>query len=166
RRVLFRSVYRRSLEDPEGFWLEAARAIDWERAPTRALDDAGAPLYRWYPDGMLNTCHNALDRHVAGGRADQPALVHDSPVTGRVATLTYRELRDRVARVAGGLRDLGVGAGDRVLIYMPMVPEAIEAMLACARLGAVHSVVFGGFAPRELAARIDDARPALVLTAS
>jgi propionyl-CoA synthetase len=162
----YEDVYRRSLEDPEGFWLDAARAIDWERAPTRALDDSAAPLYRWYPDGVLNTCHNALDRHVDGGRGDQTALIHDSPVTGRVAALTYRQLRDRVARVAGGMRALGVTAGDTVVIYMPMVPEAVEAMLACARIGAVHSVVFGGFAPRELAARIDDARPVLLVTAS
>ncbi len=162
----YEQQYRRSLDDPEGFWLDAAGAIDWERAPTRALDASAAPLYRWFPDGSLNTCHNALDRHVNGGRADQLALVHDSPVTGEVRAFTYRELRDRVARVAGAMRRLGVGPGDTVVIYMPMVPEAAEAMLACARIGAVHSVVFGGFAPRELAARIDDARPALLVTAS
>ena len=162
----YEEQYRRSLEDPEGFWLEAAGAIDWERAPTRALDDSAAPLYRWYPDGVLNTCFNALDRHADGGRADQAALIHDSPVTGQVRSFTYGELRDRVARVAGAMRRLGVGRGDTVVIYMPMVPEAVEAMLACARIGAVHSVVFGGFAPRELAARIDDARPVLVVTAS
>ena len=162
----YEEQYRRSLEDPEGFWLEAAGAIDWERAPTRALDYSAAPLYRWYPDGVLNTCFNALDRHADGGRADQAALIHDSPVTGEVRSFTYGELRDRVARVAGAMRRLGVGRGDTVVIYMPMVPEAVEAMLACARIGAVHSVVFGGFAPRELAARIDDARPVLVVTAS
>jgi propionyl-CoA synthetase len=162
----YEEQYRRSLEDPEGFWLDAARAIDWERPPSRALDDSSAPIYRWYPDGVLNTCHNALDRHADGGRGDQVALIHDSPVTGEVRAVTYRELRDRVARVAGAMRRLGVGPGDTVVIYMPMVPEAVEAMLACARLGAVHSVVFGGFAPRELAARIDDVRPALVVTAS
>ena len=158
--------HRRSLEDPEGFWLEAAGAIDWEQAPTRALDGSEAPIYRWFPDGVLNTCHNALDRHADGGRAGQVALIHDSPVTGEVRAFTYGELRDRVARVAGAMRRLGVGPGDTVVIYMPMVPEAVEAMLACARIGAVHSVVFGGFAPRELAARIDDARPVLVVTAS
>jgi propionyl-CoA synthetase len=158
--------YRRSLDDPEGFWLDAARAIDWERRPSRALDASAAPIYRWFPDGVLNTCHNALDRHVDGGRADQVALIHDSPVTGSVRVFTYRELRDRVALVAGAMRRLGVAAGDTVVIYMPMVPEAVEAMLACARIGAVHSVVFGGFAPRELAARIDDARPALLVAAS
>ena len=158
--------HRRSLEDPEGFWLEAADAIDWETAPTRALDDSRAPFYHWYPDGVLNTCHNALDRHVDGGRAEQAALVYDSPVTGVVRSLTYRELRDETARFAGVLRSLGVGRGDTVVIYMPMVPEAVVAMLACARLGAVHSVVFGGFASRELAMRIDDARPTVVVTAS
>jgi propionyl-CoA synthetase len=162
----YEEQYRRSLEDPEGFWLDAAAAIDWEQAPTRALDDSAAPLYRWYPDGVLNTCHNALDRHADGGRAEQLALVHDSPVTGEVRSFSYGELRDRVARVAGAMRRLGVEAGDTVVIYMPMVPEAVEAMLACARIGAVHSVVFGGFAPRELAARIDDARPVLVVSAS
>jgi len=162
----YEEQYRRSLEDPEGFWLDAAGAIDWERAPSRALDDSAAPIYRWYPDGVLNTCHNALDRHADGGRAEQVALIHDSPVTGEVRSFTYGDLRDRVARVAGAMRRLGVGTGDTVVIYMPMVPEAVEAMLACARIGAVHSVVFGGFAPRELAARIDDARPVLIVTAS
>ena len=162
----YEEQYRRSLADPEGFWLDAARAIDWQTAPSRALDDAAAPLYRWFPDGVMNTCHNALDRHADGGRGDQVALIHDSPVTGEVRSFTYAELRDRVARFAGAMRRLGVGAGDTVVIYMPMVPEAVEAMLACARLGAVHSVVFGGFAPRELAARIDDAKPVLIVTAS
>ena len=162
----YEDEHRRSLEDPEGFWLEAAGAIDWERPPTRALDDSAAPIDRWFPDGVLKTCHNALDRHADGGRADQVALIHDSPVTGELRAFTYGELRDRVARVAGAMRRLGVGPGDTVVIYMPMVPEAVEAMLACARIGAVHSVVFGGFAPRELAARIDDARPVLLVTAS
>ncbi|MCT2583002.1 propionyl-CoA synthetase [Actinophytocola gossypii] len=159
-------VYRRSLDDPEGFWLAAAEAIDWTTPPTRALDDSRAPLYRWFPDGELNTCHNALDRHVDGGRGDQPALVYDSPVTGTKATFTYRELRDEVARFAGVLAGLGVGVGDRVIVYMPMVPRAVVAMLACARIGAVHSVVFGGFAPRELASRVEDARPKVVVAAS
>jgi propionyl-CoA synthetase len=159
-------TYARSLADPEGFWLEAAAAIDWETPPTRALDDSAAPLYRWFPDGRLNTCHNALDRHVASGRGEQAALIYDSPVTGMKATFTYRELRDEVARFAGVLAGLGVATGDRVIIYMPMVPRAVVAMLACARLGAVHSVVFGGFAPRELATRIDDARPKVIVAAS
>lgn len=159
-------AYRQSLEDPEGFWLAAAAAVDWTKPPTRALDATSAPLYRWYPDGELNTCHNALDRHVDGGRADQLALVYDSPVTGTKASFTYRELRDEVARFAGVLAGLGVGRGDRVIIYMPMVPRAAVAMLACARLGAVHSVVFGGFAPRELATRVDDAMPKVIVAAS
>jgi propionyl-CoA synthetase len=162
----YEETFRRSLEDPEGFWLEAAKAIDWTREPTRALDDSRAPFYRWFPDGELNTCHNALDRHVDAGRGDQLALVYDSPVTGRVERFTYRELRDRVAVFAGALRRLGVERGDRVVVYMPMVPEAVVAMLACARLGAVHSVVFGGFAAHELAIRIDDVRPKVVVSAS
>jgi propionyl-CoA synthetase len=158
--------YRRSLEDREGFWLEAADAVEWTRPPTQALDASGAPLYRWFPDGELNTSTNALDRHVRDGRGDQPALVWDSAMTDTKRTYTYRQLRDEVARFAGALRSLGVDKGDRVIVYLPMVPEAAIAMLACARLGAVHSVVFGGFAPRELAARIDDARPKVILAAS
>ncbi|MEU2207202.1 propionyl-CoA synthetase [Streptomyces hygroscopicus] len=162
----YAAEYRRSLEDPEGFWLDAARAIDWDVAPTRALDDSRAPLYRWFPDGRLNTCHNALDRHVDAGRGEQLALVYDSPVTGRKSAFTYRELRDEVALFAGVLAGLGVTEGDRVVIYMPMIPEAVVAMLACARIGAVHSVVFGGFAAHELAVRVDDARPKVVIAAS
>ena len=162
----YAAEYRRSLEDPEGFWLDAARAIDWDVAPTRALDDSRAPLYRWFPDGRLNTCHNALDRHVDAGRSEQLALVYDSPVTGRTSAFTYRELRDEVALFAGVLAGLGVTEGDRVVIYMPMIPEAVVAMLACARIGAVHSVVFGGFAAHELAVRVDDARPKVVIAAS
>jgi propionyl-CoA synthetase len=158
--------YRRSLEDRDRFWLEAAAAIEWTRRPTRALDDSGAPLYRWFPDGELNTAANALDRHVRDGRAEQPALVWDSAMTDTKRTYTYRQLRDEVAGFAGALRSLGVERGDRVVVYLPMVPEAAIAMLACARIGAVHSVVFGGFAPRELAARIDDARPKVILAAS
>ena len=162
----YEEVFRRSLEDLEGFWLDAAKAIDWTREPSRALDDSKAPFNRWFPDGELNTCHNALDRHVDAGRGDQLALVYDSPVTGRVERFTYRSLRDRVALFAGALRRLGVERGDRVVVYMPMVPEAVVAMLACARLGAVHSVVFGGFAAHELAIRIDDVRPKVVVSAS
>ena len=160
----YSDVHARSLADPEGFWLDAARAIDWTVAPTRALDDADAPLYRWFPDGVLNTAHNCLDRHVDAGRGDEPALVHDSAMTGQVTRFTYAQLRDEVAALAGALAARGVGKGDRVLVYLPMIPQAPIAMLACARLGAVHSVVFGGFAPRELAARIDDATPDVVLT--
>ncbi len=152
--------------DPEGYWAVAAQALDWDVAPRRIFDPGMGVYGRWFPDARLNTCHNALDRHVAAGRGEQPALIWDSPVTGRSATFTYAALRDRVARVAGALAARGVGTGDRVVIYMPMVPEAAIAMLACARLGAVHSVVFGGFAAAELAARIADAQPKAVISAS
>lgn len=162
----YAEAYRRALDDPEGFWGEAAAAIDWDRRWDRVLDDGNAPFFRWFAGGRLNTCFNALDRHVAAGHGDRIALIHDSPVTGSVRRFTYAELTDRVARFAGAMRGLGVGAGDRVVIYMPMVPEAAIAMLACARLGAVHSVVFGGFAAPELAARIDDCEPKLVVSAS
>ncbi len=164
--MAYREVYDASIRDPESFWLGAARDIDWYTPPTQALDDSRAPFYRWFPDGVLNTCHNALDRHVEGGRAEQRALVYDSPVTGTQRAYTYRQLRDEVALFAGVLRSVGVDKGDRVVVYMPMVPEAVIAMLACARIGAVHSVVFGGFAPRELAIRIDDARPKAIVSAS
>ncbi|MEU4427911.1 propionyl-CoA synthetase [Actinoplanes sp. NPDC024001] len=162
----YREAYHRSITDPDGFWREAATAVDWHRDPERILDDSEAPLFRWFPDAELNTCHNALDRHVDAGRGDQPALIYDSPVTGAVRSYSYRELRDEVAIFAGALRRLGVTPGDRVVIYMAMVPEAVVAMLACARLGAVHSVVFGGFGARELAARIDDARPKVIVASS
>src|SRR2546428_12502567 len=156
----FDEVYRRSRQEPEAFWADAAAEVDWDEQWGRVLDDTRAPFYRWFPGGRLNTCYNALDRHVERGRADQPALIYDSPVTETVATFTYRELRDEVARFAGVLRGQGVRTGDRVIIYMPMVPEAVVAMLACARIGAIHSVVFGGFASHELAARISHAEPA------
>jgi propionyl-CoA synthetase len=159
-------TYRRSIEQPEAFWSEAAEAIAWERRWERVLDTSRPPFYRWFVGARLNTCWNALDRHVAAGRGDRTALIWDSPVTGQVARFTYREMRDRVAQLAGVLVGLGVRHGDRVLIYMPMVPEAAMAMLACARIGAVHSVVFGGFAAHELATRIDHARPRVILTAS
>ncbi|MFD2796751.1 propionyl-CoA synthetase [Promicromonospora vindobonensis] len=162
----YADVYRRSLADPEGFWGEQAALVSWFRKPTRALDDDSPPFYRWFPDGRLNTCYNALDRHVIAGRGDQAALIYDSPVTGASTTITYASLLQDVAAFAGGLRDLGVGPGDRVVLYMPMVPEAVVAMLACARLGAVHSVVFGGFAANEVALRIDDAQPKVVVSAS
>ncbi len=162
----YKTVYRRSLEAPEEFWADAARSIDWDRPWERVLDDTKAPFYRWFSGGLLNTCHNALDRHVAGGRADQVALIYHSAMTGAVDRLTYGELRDTVAQFAGVLAGQGVSKGDRVVIYMPMIPEAVVAMLACARLGAVHSVVFGGFASRELAVRIDDATPKVIVSAS
>jgi propionyl-CoA synthetase len=159
-------VYRRSLNDPAGFWGEAANDVDWFRRPTQVLDESAAPLYHWFPDGEMNTCYNALDRHVIAGRGEQAALHYESPVTGRSRTFTYAELLADVAKFAGALAMLGVGKGDRVLIYLPMVPEAVIAMLACARIGAVHSVVFGGFAPNELAIRIDDATPKVVVAGS
>jgi propionyl-CoA synthetase len=162
----YRELFETSISDPASFWADAATAVTWIREPRQVLDDANPPFYRWFPDGQLNTCANALDRHVDSGRADQPALIYDSPVTGSQRTYTYRELLDETARFAGVLHSLGVVQGDRVVIYMPMVPEAVIAMLACARLGAVHSVVFGGFAAHELAARIDDARPVVVVSAS
>jgi propionyl-CoA synthetase len=153
----YAQAHRRSIEDPEGFWAEAARGIDWITQPSQVLDDSRPPFYRWFQGGQLNTCYNAVDRHVISGRGDQVALAYDSPVTGTSRTLTYVELLDQVSRFGGALRALGVGKGDRVVIYMPMVPEAAVAMLACARIGAVHSVVFGGFASGELAALIEDA---------
>ncbi len=162
----YRQEYARSRSDADGFWADAARAIDWTTAPTVICDDSAAPLYRWYSDGVLNTCYNAVDRHVEAGRGDQPALHYVSPVTDSARTLTYTELLDEVSTFAGVLTDLGVTAGDRVVLSMPMVPEAVVAMLACARVGAVHSVVFGGFAAHELAARIDDAEPKVILSAS
>ena len=159
-------THRRSLEDKEGFWLEAAKAVTWTRPPTRALDASKPPFYRWFPDGRLNVASNCLDRHVAAGRGDQPALIYDSPMAGKVESFTYRQLTERVAKFAGGLRSLGVETGDRVIIYMPMVPEAVIAMLACARIGAIHGVVFGGFAAPELATRLDDATPKLIIFGS
>jgi propionyl-CoA synthetase len=162
----YAETYRRALERPEAFWAEAAEAIDWEKRWDRVLDDSRPPFYRWFAGARLNTCWNAVDRHVAAGRGERVALIWDSPVTGQIARFTYRELRDRVARFAGVLAGLGVKTGDRVLIYMPMVPEAAIAMLACARIGAIHSVVFGGFASHELATRIDDAKPVVIVSAS
>jgi propionyl-CoA synthetase len=162
----YRALHARSLSDPEGFWAEQAAAIDWTKRWDRVLDRSNPPFYRWFAGAELNTCYNALDRHVERGRANQTALIYDSPVTGTKKSFTYRELRDQVARLAGAIAAQGVEKGDRVIIYMAMIPEAVMAMLACARLGAVHSVVFGGFAANELATRIDDCTPKLVLTAS
>ncbi|HUG86341.1 MAG TPA: propionyl-CoA synthetase [Euzebya sp.] len=162
----YAEIHQRSLDDPEGFWLDQAAAIDWDVVPTRALEADAPPFYRWYPDGRLNTCFNAVDRHVRDGRGNQPALIHDSAYSGQVTTLTYAQLQQRVAALAGGLREQGVAQGDRVIIYMPMIPEAVVAMLACARLGAIHSVVFGGFAAKELATRISDAKPTAIISAS
>jgi propionyl-CoA synthetase len=162
----YREEHDRSITDPQAYWADQAELVDWIKKPRRILDDSRPPFYRWYPDATLNTCYNALDRHVVSGRADQAALIYDSPVTGVKRTLSYARLLQQTAAFAGALRALGVDRGDRVVIYMPMVPETVIAMLACARLGAVHSVVFGGFAARELAVRIDDARPKVVVSAS
>jgi propionyl-CoA synthetase len=162
----YQRAYEQSLSDPAGFWGEAAKLVKWDKAPKVVLDDSKVPLYRWFSDGMLNTCYNALDRHVIDGRAEQPAVIHESAITGKSSVLTYAQMLEKTARFAGALRMAGVEKGDRVVIYMPMVPEALIAMLACARLGAVHSVVFGGFAPAELAARIDDAKPKVIVSAS
>ncbi|MDX1605810.1 MAG: propionyl-CoA synthetase [Candidatus Competibacterales bacterium] len=159
-------LYQRSLADPEGFWGEAAESISWHKRWDKVLDDSRAPFYRWFVGGELNTCYNCIDRHVENGRGDQLALIHDSPVTGSVRRFTYSELRDAVASFAGALAAQGVERGDRVIIYMPMVAEAVIAMLACARIGAIHSVVFGGFAANELSTRIDDAKPTLIVSAS
>jgi len=163
---VYRQIYDRSLRSPESFWAEAAEALRWERRWERVLDDRRPPFYRWFSGGRLNTCENAVDRHVEAGRGDQPAIIHDSPVTGLVRSISFAELKDAVARFAGVLRRQGIGYGDRVVIYMPMVPEALIAMLGCARIGAIHSVVFGGFAAGELAARIDDAGPKMLVSAS
>ncbi len=147
-------------------WMEAAADVHWYRAPTELLDSSNPPFYRWFPDGEINACYNALDIHVETGRGEQTALIVDSPVTGTTRRYSYRELLEEVSHCAGMMAERGVTCGDRVLIYMPMIPEAVIAMLACARIGAIHSVVFGGFASRELAVRIDDAEPRLLLSAS
>ncbi|WP_227267532.1 propionyl-CoA synthetase [Roseobacter weihaiensis] len=164
--MTYKKIYQASLADPETFWMQAAEAIDWDRKPSQALFDRGEHLYEWFADGLVNGCYNAVDRHVEAGRGAQPAIIYDSPITNSKSTLTYAELQTRVASLAGALVAQGVGKGDRVIIYMPMVPEALEAMLACARIGAIHSVVFGGFAANELAVRIDDCQPKAILAAS
>ncbi len=162
----YTDVYANWKADPNGFWMQAAEAIDWNEKPSKALFDDNAPLYEWFSDGMVNTCWNAVDRHVLAGRGDQIAIMHESPITHSTKGITYKELQQRVASLAGALRMRGVEKGDRVIIYMPMIPEALEAMLACARLGAIHSVVFGGFAAHELAVRIDDCQPKAIIAAS
>lgn len=162
----YADVYQAWKTDPEAFWMTAAQDIHWYKKPSKALFDENAPIFEWFSDGLTNTCYNAVDRHIESGRGAQAAVIYDSPVTGTKRSISYNELRNRVAGLAGALRAKGVEKGDRVIIYMPMVPEALEAMLACARLGAVHSVVFGGFAANELAVRIDDAKPKAIIAAS
>ena len=164
--MAYKDIYDSWKADPEGFWLKAAGAIDWIKPPSKALNARRAPLYEWFTDAQVNACWNAVDRHVLAGRGSQLAIIHDSPVTHLRKGITYAELQTRVASLAGALRAKGVEKGDRVIIYMPMIPEALEAMLACARLGAVHSVVFGGFAAHELAVRIDDCTPKAIIAAS
>jgi propionyl-CoA synthetase len=160
------TAYQTSIKDPEGFWAEAARDLHWYKPWDKVLDDSRKPFYRWFTGGMVNTCYNAVDIHVEGGRGEQAAVIYDSPVTNTVRTITYAELQDQTARFAGVLAGLGVTKGDRVLVYMPMVPEALIAMLACARIGAIHSVVFGGFAANELATRVNDAQPKVIVCSS
>ena len=162
----YAEVYAQWEKDPEGFWLKAAEAIDWVEAPKTGVTDRGDGFYEWFADAKVNTCWNALDRHVEAGRGDQAAIIYDSPMTGTKRSISYSELRDEVATFAGALAAKGIAKGDRVIIYMPMVPEALTAMLACARIGAIHSVVFGGFASNELAVRIDDATPKAIIAAS
>ena len=162
----YHEVYARSMRDPEGFWGEAAQAIDWYE-PAKKVFDKDAGVYgRWFTGASCNTCYNAIDRHVERGRAHQPAIIYDSPVTNTKRVITYAELLREVQTLAAVLQDFGVTKGDRVILYMPMVPEALFAMYACARIGAIHSVVFGGFAPKELATRLDDCKPKLILSAS
>ena len=164
--MTYADVYASWQSDPEAFWMQHAQAIDWDTPPRRSLNSDNAPLYEWFTDARVNTCYNAVDRHVVAGHGDRTAIIYDSPVTDTKRDITYAELRDDVAALAGALRDKGITKGDRVIIYMPMVPEALTAMLACARLGALHSVVFGGFAANELAVRIDDATPKAIIAGS
>ena len=162
----YHSIYKSWQADPESFWMEAAEGIDWDQKPTFALNESNEPLFEWYTDSYVNTCFNAVDRHVEKGQGDQTAIIYDSPITGKKQHISYAQLLDKTSLLAGSLLKKGITKGDRVIIYMPMVPEAIVAMLACARIGAIHSVVFGGFASHELAVRIDDAQPKIILAAS
>jgi propionyl-CoA synthetase len=154
----FSEIYDQSLQNPEKFWQEASNDIFWFKKPTKILNKSNPPFYKWFEDGVTNTCYNALDIHVDQGRGDKLALIYDSPITGNKKQFTYKELKEKVSKFAGALRNQGVNRGDRVIIYMPMIPEAVIAMLACGRIGAIHSVVFGGFASNELASRIDDSK--------
>ena len=157
----FNEIYRKSIESPEKFWQEASNDIFWFKKPTKILNNSNPPFYKWYEDGVTNTCYNALDFHIDQGKGKKIALIYDSPITGNKSKLTYEELRSKVSKFAGALRNQGLNKGDRVIIYMPMIPEAVIAMLACGRIGAIHSVVFGGFASNELASRIDDSKAKL-----
>ena len=162
----FNDIYQNSLKNPENFWQEVSNDIFWFKKPTKILNKSNPPFYKWFEDGVTNTCYNALDIHIDQGRGDKLALIYDSPITGNKKQFTYKELREKVSKFAGALRNQGVNKGDRVIIYMPMIPEAVIAMLACGRIGAIHSVVFGGFASNELASRINDSKAKLIVTAS
>ena len=154
----FNKIYEQSINNPEKFWDEASNDIFWFKKPTKILNKSNPPFYKWYEDGATNTCYNALDIHIDQGNGEKIALIYDSPITGNKSKFTYKELQSKVSKFAGALKDQGVNKGDRVIIYMPMIPEAVVAMLACGRIGAIHSVVFGGFASNELASRIDDSK--------
>ena len=162
----FKDIYENSIKKPENFWEEISKDIFWFKKPTKILNKSNPPFYKWFEDGVTNTCYNALDIHVDQGRGDKLALIYDSPITGSKSQFTYNELRKKVSIFAGALKNQGIVKGDRVIIYMPMIPEAVIAMLACGRIGAIHSVVFGGFASNELASRIDDSKAKLLVTAS
>ena len=162
----FNEIYQKSINNPEEFWKNASEDVFWFKKPTKILNKSNPPFYKWYEDGVTNTCYNALDIHIDQGKGDKTALIYDSPITGNKSNFTYKELRSKVSKFAGALKDQGINKGDRVIIYMPMIPEAVVAMLACARIGAIHSVVFGGFASNELASRIDDSKAKLLVTAS
>ena len=159
----FKDLYKKSIENPEIFWQEASKDIFWFKEPTKILNKSNAPFYKWFEDGVTNTCYNALDIHIDQGNGKRTALIYDSPITGNKSKFTYEELKSKVSRFAGALENQGVKKGDRVIIYMPMIPEAVIAMLACARIGSIHSVVFGGFASNELASRIDDSKAKILV---
>ena len=162
----FQEIYDQSIKNPEKFWQEASEDIFWFKKPSKILNKSNPPFYKWFEDGITNTCYNAIDIHIDQGRGKKSALIYDSPITGNKNKFTYEELKAKVAKFAGALTDQGAKKGDRVIIYMPMIPEAVIAMLACARIGAIHSVVFGGFASNELASRIDDSKAKILVTAS
>jgi len=164
--VKYKDIYQRSIKDSEEFWSEVAKDIFWYKKPTKILDSSNPPFYKWFSDGVTNTCYNAIDLHVKNGKGEKIAIIYDSPITNSKKKITYSELKDLVATFAGALKNQGISKGDRVIIYMPMIPEAVIGMLACGRIGAVHSVVFGGFAPNELASRIDDSKAKIILSAS
>jgi len=162
----FKEIYQKSISKPEEFWNEISNDIFWFQKPTKILNKSNPPFYKWFEDGKTNTCFNALDIHIDQGQGDKTALIYDSPITGNKKKFTYKELKEKVSKFAGALKNQGINKGDRVIIYMPMIPEAVVAMLACGRIGAIHSVVFGGFASNELASRIDDSKAKLLITAS